>query len=234
MNHLNIHCLQHVPFEGLGCIEQWIAQKGHTISYTRFYENYIFPDIAAFDWLIIMGGPMGTCQVDQFPWLLAEKAFIRKAIECNKTCVGICLGAQLVAEALGAKVYANQKKEIGWFPVYGANLSTNNLLFGEKQNPITVLHWHGDTFDLPVGAVHLAYTEVTPCQAYLYRNNVLGLQFHLELTEDGLHSMLFNCKEDLYTLSTSVQSESTIFQGKSHLIGGNEKLFDILDRLSCL
>ena len=113
MRHLRIHYLQHVPFEGLGYIETWAKQKDHILTSTKFYEKWTLPNIEDFDWLIIMGGPMGVYQEGEYNWLKDEKQFIKASIKKNKVVIGICLGSQLIAEALGAKVYPNTKKEIG-------------------------------------------------------------------------------------------------------------------------
>ncbi|MCK7557005.1 type 1 glutamine amidotransferase [Chitinophaga sedimenti] len=115
---MNIHYFQHVPFEGLGCIADWIDRKGHQVSVTRWYAGDAPPPHDQTDWLIIMGGPMGVYDAAQYPWLETEKAYIREAIQQGKRVLGICLGAQLIAAALGAKVYPNREKEIGWFPVH--------------------------------------------------------------------------------------------------------------------
>src|SRR5690606_41801416 len=113
MKKLRIHCLQHVPFEGLGCIADWIKEKNHSLTISRLYLHDKFPETAAFDWLIIMGGPMSVYEEEKYPWLTKEKLFIKKAIDEGKTVTGICLGSQLIATALGAAVYPNGEKEIG-------------------------------------------------------------------------------------------------------------------------
>jgi len=114
MPHLRIHYLQHVSFEGLGSIAEWVTSNGHELTSTQFFINSYLPEPADIDWLIIMGGPMGVYDEDKYEWLTAEKQFIKKAIDAGKTVIGICLGAQLIAKVLGAKVYPNQKRAIGW------------------------------------------------------------------------------------------------------------------------
>ena len=114
---MKIHYLQHVPFEGLGSIESALKEGGHSISVTRLFSDDPLPDISAFDWLIVMGGPMGIKDEDEYSWLRTEKEFIKKTIQTGKVVLGICLGAQLIAEVLGARVYKNKYREIGWFDI---------------------------------------------------------------------------------------------------------------------
>ncbi|MEO8962417.1 MAG: type 1 glutamine amidotransferase, partial [Ginsengibacter sp.] len=175
MQHLRIHYLQHVPFEGLGSIAEWAISNGHILTATQFFINSDLPEPADIDWVIIMGGTMGVCDEDKYEWLAAGKLFIRKAINAGKTVIGICLGAQLIAEVLGAKVYPNRYKEIGWYPIELNALSLENKLFNDFDHELTVFHWHGDTFDIPENAIWLASSEACKNQAFLYNEKVLGL-----------------------------------------------------------
>ncbi|WP_211325058.1 type 1 glutamine amidotransferase [Hydrogenothermus marinus] len=115
---MRIHYFQHVPFETPANIENWAKEKGHLFKGTYLYKNQPFPDFSSFDMLVIMGGPMSVSDENKYPFLKREKIFIENAIKLNKKVVGICLGAQLIAEVLGSKVYKNKEKEIGWYPVY--------------------------------------------------------------------------------------------------------------------
>ena len=112
---MNIHCIQHVPFENPGSIGDWIKHKGYRLSTTRLYGGESLPDIDPIDWVIIMGGPMGIYDEDKYPWLKEEKVFIKNALDKGKVVIGICLGAQLIAGVLGAKIYKNRYREIGYF-----------------------------------------------------------------------------------------------------------------------
>src|SRR3974377_365570 len=114
---MRIHYLKHVPFEGLGFIEEWAGTNGHRVSATRQYAEETLPGSDDFDLLVVMGGHVGACDDDRCPWLTTEKRFIEQAVEADKPVLGICLGAQLLAAVSGARVYRNQHKEIGWFPV---------------------------------------------------------------------------------------------------------------------
>ena len=154
---MRAHYLQHVPFEGLGIIKPWLKAEGYELTNTRFYESAVFPDLNEVDLFIVMGGPMSVNDEVEFPWLVEEKQFIRRCIEEEKSVLGICLGAQLIASSLGARVYPNHVKEIGWFTVEGV-LSPNREAFCFPLSQ-EVFHWHGETFDLPTGAFRLARSE---------------------------------------------------------------------------
>lgn len=197
MKLLRIHCFQHVEFEDLGCIKEWCVKNGHPVTFTRFYKNESPPETGDFDWLIIMGGPMGVYEDEKYGWLSHEKEAIKMAIEHNKTILGICLGSQLVAEVLGARVYKNPKKEIGWFDIMLTEQGKNIPLINGMQPVLKVFHWHGDTFDLPQNAIPIFYSEACRNQAFLYKDKVLGLQFHFEVTEQSIKAMIENGKHEL-------------------------------------
>jgi GMP synthase-like glutamine amidotransferase len=192
-----IHWFQHVPFEGLGMIEPWLTARGHTSTLTRFYTNDVPPAMDEIDWLIIMGGPMGVYDRDRHPWLTDEIAFIREAIARRKTVLGICLGAQLIAAALGAKVYPNTHKEIGWFPVTLTDEGRRAPLLKGFPPMLPVFHWHGDTFDLPAKSAHLMTSRACVNQAFSYGERVIGLQFHLEVTPAGIDALIDHCSHEL-------------------------------------
>ena len=231
MKELSIHCLTHVPFEGPGCIEQWITKNNHQLSFTHFYEHYKLPEINDVDWLIVMGGPMGVYDEAEYPWLAEEKAFIRKAIDGGKTVIGICLGSQLIVEVLGAKVYPNKQKEIGWYDIKLSESAKELPLFKNFEEQFPVFHWHGDTYDLPLGSVQLFSSEVCDNQAFLYKEKVLGLQFHFEVTDQSLKSMVEHGKEELVENST-IQSATHILGHTSPVETNNLKMFQILDYFS--
>lgn len=229
---MRIHYFQHVPFEGLASIERWARFKEHTLTVTKFYKNNRLPEIEEIDWLIVLGGPMNIYEEDKYPWLTAEKTFIRKAVESNKTVVGICLGAQLIADVLGAKVYPGKYKEIGWFPIRLTQEARQSNIFGFLPEQFNVFHWHGDTFDLPAGAVHLARSAGCENQAFVYNECILGLQFHLESTEQSIRQIVRNCENELIQ-APYVQSAGEILAvKKGQLQWMNEAIFGVLDRLS--
>jgi GMP synthase-like glutamine amidotransferase len=229
---MNIHYFQHVPFEGLGHLDHWVQKPGHKVTATRFYEDHKLPFVEICDLLIVMGGPMSVNDEDDLPWLTEEKRFIEKAIVRGKAVVGICLGAQLIADVLGARVYKNPVKEIGWFPVELTEEGKKNPLFADFPTTQEVLHWHGETFDLPSGAVHIAKSKDCPNQAFVYGKNVVGLQFHLESTVDTIQLMLQNCAEDLQP-GPCVQTAEQI-QNEDHIYKNNRLAEKFLQRLIAL
>jgi len=205
---MRAHYLQHVPFEGLGSIKPWLEDAGYKITSSSLFTSDIdFPDLRKLDLLIAMGGPMSVNDEDKYPWLIAEKKFIREAVHSGKPVLGICLGAQLIASAAGARVYRNPFKEIGWFPIYGVP-SNDNALFSFSSE-IEVFHWHGETFDLPAGAVRLAKSDACANQAFQFGKSVVGLQFHLETTPSAMFDLVAHCRDELVP-SEYVQTEEEI------------------------
>ncbi|GET22112.1 type 1 glutamine amidotransferase [Prolixibacter denitrificans] len=229
MKPIRIHYLQHVPFEDLGCIEQWITQNHHPSTVTRFFENDELPSLSDFDMLIVMGGPMGIYDDKEYPWLTEERQFIRKAIDANKTVLGICLGSQLIAHAMGAKVYPNREKEIGWFDISLTEQGHQSRLLEGFDETFPVFHWHGDTFELPAGAHHLFQSEGCVNQAFI-RDHVLALQFHFEVTPESLNEMVKHGKEEL-TDGKYIQSAEEILAHQQLIPQNNDLMFTILDRL---
>ncbi len=209
---MRAHYFQHVPFEGLGSIEPWLNSNEYELTTTRFFESATLPDPEAIDLLVVMGGPMSVNDEDKFPWLALEKQFVREIIECGKSVLGICLGAQIIANAMGAKVFPNPVKEIGWFPVH-AVASTDGSVFNFPPSEI-VFHWHGETFDLPPGAIRIARSEGCENQAFQLGKRVIGLQFHLETTPESAREIVSNCREELVA-SRYVQTEEEILSASS-------------------
>ncbi len=205
---MRVHYLQHVPFEDLGSISQWLEKTDCDVTVTKFFESTAIPDLDLFDLLIILGGPMSVNEEERHPWLRMEKILIKNAIEAGKGVLGICLGAQLIANCMGEPVYPNRRKEIGWFPIEG--------IFHEEETTyhfprsLDVFHWHGETFDLPDKAMHLARSEGCENQAFQLGRSVIGLQFHLETTSETAEAILTNCREQLQP-SLYVQPEQVIF-----------------------
>lgn len=208
---MRAHYLQHVPFEGLGSIEAWLQSADYDITKTAFYESTELPEIAAIDLLIVMGGPMSVNDEANYPWLAAEKIFVRDAIKSGTPVLGICLGAQLIASAMGAQIFPNQEKEIGWLPVQAVS-STEDSVFNFP--PTTeVFHWHGETFDLPPGATRIASSEGCENQAFQIGQRVIGLQFHLETTPESAQQIVAHCRDELVP-ARYVQTEDEILSAK--------------------
>ncbi len=222
---MKLHYLQHVPFEGLGHIAEWARFRKIEVSGTKLFAEEAPPSPDKLDWLVVMGGPMGIYDHEQHPWLVEEKTFIKECIDSGKTVVGICLGAQLIADVLGARVYPGEHKEIGWFPVRRADGAPQ--WFPEE---ILAFHWHGDTFDLPLGAVRLAYSDACHNQGFLCKDRVVGLQFHLESTHQSIEDLIENCSDELVE-APYIQSALRIRSSYSEINPINVVLSELLDQL---
>ena len=179
--------LQHVDFEGPAAVADWAAACGVPLRVFHLHRNRTLPSLDDFDMLTVMGGPMSANDEAQLDWVGPEIALVREAIAADKTVLGICLGAQIIAKALGARVYPGGAKEIGWFPVERTGA---HPLFDGLPESFTAFHWHGETFDLPHGAKLLAKSELTEIQAFAVGQRVLGLQFHMEATERSVQVLV--------------------------------------------
>ena len=208
---MNVHVLQHVPFEGIGSMAVWLESRGADVSYTRFFKSPVLPQVKDYDLIIVMGGPMSVNDEATLPWLRAEKQFVRDAIERGVAVLGVCLGAQLIASALGARVFQNTHKEIGWYGIEATPGLKGSFRFPDT---CTVFHWHGETFDLPPGAVNLAKSAVCENQAFQIGERVIGLQFHLETTPESAKAIVDNCGDELIP-GPYIQTESEILDVKT-------------------
>ncbi|MEW8028264.1 MAG: type 1 glutamine amidotransferase [Candidatus Thiodiazotropha sp.] len=220
---MRAHYLQHVPFEGLGSIEAWLRDSGYKITNSRLYESAVLPEIDGIDLLVIMGGPMSVNDERVHPWLVTEKAFIKNAIESGTPVLGICLGAQLIANSMGAEVFQNAVKEIGWFPVR-VRKSTDNSIF-QFPDEAVAFHWHGETYNLPSGAIQIAESKVCKNQAFQLGRNVIGLQFHLETTQSTAKAIVENCRDELVE-GEYIQSETEILSAPQALYGSINSLME--------
>ena len=177
--------IRHVAFEDLGSLEPFLWEAGFDVAYREAgWDELDAVDPLAPDLMVVLGGPIGANDDDDYPFLADELRLIEQRLRAGRPLIGICLGAQLMARALGAKVYSNSAKEIGWSPVTLTEAGKSSSLGVLEEVP--VLHWHGDTFDLPEGATLLASTSLTRNQAFSWGKAALGLQFHVEATGQGL------------------------------------------------
>jgi GMP synthase (glutamine-hydrolysing) len=228
---MRLHLFQHVSFEALGAIERWALERDFEITRTRFFEpDHKLPDMSAIDMLVIMGGPMNIYEEESYPHLRDEKRLIKEALDSCKHVLGICLGAQLVADVLGAKTTKNERREIGFFDVtLSAEAQTHPLCEGFPQS-LPMFHWHGDRFDLPEGATLLASSAACDHQAFSYGNKVLCWQSHPEMTRVRLREMMDNLEDELHNNGRYIQSRAEILAQQDCLPEVNAYLFTMLDR----
>ncbi|MDJ0624157.1 MAG: type 1 glutamine amidotransferase [Desulfocapsaceae bacterium] len=226
-----LHIFQHVDFEGPALIGEWARKFNHDISTTRFFAGDPFPDMASFDMLIVLGGPMGVHDTRQHLWLEAEIDYLKKVMAEQTPILGVCLGAQLLAKALGASVYSGKHKEIGWLPIELHQKSFPVELQRFLPDDPVVFHWHGDTFDLPANSVALASSAATPNQAFLHGDRVIGLQFHLETTKEAIISLVDNCSDEIDN-SPYVKTATQMLADIQHIEGNRILLDGILEYLN--
>jgi GMP synthase-like glutamine amidotransferase len=225
---MNAHFLQHVPFEGLGSIDCWLRRQDALLTSTRFFLNEPLPSIRGSDFIIAGPGPMSVNDEATLPWLKAEKQFLRDAITRGIPVLGICLGAQLIASSLGARVYPNSLKEIGWFPIQSEKAPDHCFQFPAR---CTVFHWHGETLELPKEATRLARSPACDNQGFQLGRNVIGLQFHLETTPEGAAMLIEHCRHEMIP-GPYVQSEAQIRAVPAETYAtANSVMDDLLNRL---
>lgn len=188
----NVVAIQHIAFEHLGSLEAVLVEQGYTVHYLPAWHASLAAQVQAIapELLVVLGGPIGVYEDEHYPFLRVEKALLKERLAAGKATLGICLGAQLMAAALGGEVYASGLKEIGWAPLTLTNAGRDTPLRFLAGELADVLHWHGDTFTLPAGAVHLASTALCRNQAFAFGPRALGLQFHLEAQGEQIEHWL--------------------------------------------
>lgn len=226
---MRVTILQHADYEDAGYAEIHLQQVHNaTINRVMMHQpGFTLPDASELDMLLICGGPMGATDDDEYPWISSEKTFIRQMIESGKTVLGICLGGQLIAAAMGADISMNPQPEIGWFPLLSETPADS---FHFPQNAM-VMQWHYQTFALPSGARRLASTATCANQAYQLGDKVIGLQCHPEMTAEGIRYLVSHFPEELKPLA-GIQSAEEIEQGvQRYAAAANGIMADLVDYL---
>lgn len=206
MERPNVLVLQHVACETLGTIEDALVRAGLTHRYIRIHQGEAVPpeigDAAA---LVVMGGPMSVYEHDQLAHLKAEMRLVESALKSWRPVLGVCLGSQLLAHVLGAKVYPGVRKEIGWHDVSITPAGQDDPVWSAAPRRFPAFHWHGDVFDLPRSAVSLASSDLTPCQAYRFGTTAYGILFHMEVTQPLVRTMTETFADEVQQVGTTAE-----------------------------
>ena len=217
-----------MPFEGAGLISEWMAARGYAFERIALWDGDALPDPASLDLLVIMGGPMNVDEESAYPWPQAEKRWLQSVLAGDVRVLGVCLGAQLIARALGARVFRGPVQEVGWFPVTRVT-GVRHPVGDALPASFDAYHWHGDTFELPAGAVHLASSALYAQQAFAVGDRVVGLQCHLETTPASAQDIIDHTD---FTPGPTIQSAEAMMADPARFAALRPILFDLLVRLS--
>jgi GMP synthase-like glutamine amidotransferase len=207
---MNVLILKHAEIEGPGLIEDFLVQQEIPYQTIDLYLGTPLPRPDDFSHVVIMGGLMNVYEEDQYPFLINEDLFIKEAIQRGRAILGICLGAQLIAKALGAKVFKAPVQEIGWYDVSLTKVGSQDPLFSNFPKKFPVFQWHEDTFEIPHSAILLATSPLVPNQAFRYGDNAYGLQFHLEVTESMIQEWMKAYEDENQKIEILTRTERVI------------------------
>jgi len=229
---VRIEVIRHVPYIFYGNLEPWIKKWGADVWEKRFFQGSQFPEQEPPDLCIVLGGPMGVCDKDRYPWLLSEMRFLEQRLKEGTKILGICLGAQLFAEILGAKVSKANEPEVGWHDVsLVSGVQEKHQLFKELPKVWKTFHWHNDVFDIPSGAERIFESKAHANQGYLYNQQLLALQFHPEMNEEGAKNLMWRFGSSLDLTRPWVQSLDEMKAGFVHQCKNVSILESLMDRL---
>lgn len=228
---MRIRVLQHVPFEGPGTIADWARDRGHSLDIAPVFSGAPAGAPETFDMLVVLGGPMSVHDEGKLPWLSPEKRAIGAAIAADKPVLGICLGAQLIAEALGSTVAPNPHREIGWFPLRRDPSAPTAGPAAAIDDGLTAFHWHGETFGIPPRAIRLASTEACENQAFICGERIIGLQFHLEITPENARGLIAHCADEMDD-GRFVQDARRMLADGTRFADANRAMARLLDALA--
>jgi GMP synthase-like glutamine amidotransferase len=230
---MRIALLQHVAFEGPGAIADWTQERDHVLDVTRFDLGAAAPEATGFDALIVMGGPMGVHDDERYVWMAREKLLIKRTIDASKPVLGICLGAQLIADVMGARVFRNAERELGWFPVDWSPEARSSRILGFAPPSSRVFHWHSDTFDLPSRSRRVASSAACTNQGFFAEDGrIVALQFHLEMRPEDVARLVIHGADEL-TSGPYVQDSDGMRKTAAHACSVLRSiLFGLLDEWS--
>lgn len=210
---MNVLIIKNIASEGPGTIEDYLRAIKAPYKIIDLWDNKKAPDLSDFSHLVVMGGPMAVYEMEKYAFLKEEALLIEKAIKSNLHVLGICLGAQMIAHVLGAKVYPGMTREIGWYQVKLTEEGLKDQVMSQlltEDRKATIFQWHGDTFDIPDGAVRLASSELFENQAFRFSNGVYALQFHIEVTPDIIREWFKDDKT--FNLEETISEKGKLFQ----------------------
>lgn len=228
---MKILCITHADFETPGVIETWAQKNNHPFIIKKPYKGESLPDTNTFDFLIVMGGPQSPLKLNEFPYLREEIALIQSAIAAHKKVLGFCLGAQLIGEALGAKTTRSPEKEVGVYPITLTDQAQSDPILKGLAQTLPVIHWHNDMPGLTSESVLLASSEGCPHQIVKYKTAVYGFQCHLEITLEGIKTMIEAVPEDLAPSKYTQNQQALLSNNYAEI---NNTMMRILDNFSAI